>query len=74
MTEPHRRPHGQDQRLRKAEQLLNKALGTLNGVRVFTTSKERIKHPEGDEWFDEQCQEISDFLEKSGEPVDMVED
>ena len=51
-----------DQPLRDAATLLNKAHGTLKGVEVFVKSKERIKAPEGEEFFDDQITDIEAWL------------
>jgi hypothetical protein len=39
-------------RLREA---LGSAIGVMESVRIFVTSRERIKQPEGEKWF---CEEI----------------
>ena len=36
----------------KDEVLMRDVLNTLRGARIFVTSRERIKHPEGTAWYD----------------------
>ena len=46
----------------EARALLRNALDTMLSVQVFVTSKERIKHPEGEEWFQERIDRIRAWL------------
>lgn len=45
--------------LRKAAEM---ALEALESSRVFITSKEKIKHPDGTEWYDERIQALRQAL------------
>ncbi len=49
--------------------LLQQALDRLEQSRVFVTSKEKIKHPEGTEWYDETITAIREYLATEQEPV-----
>ena len=39
-------------------ELMQQALDALESSRVFVTSREKIKHPEGTEWYDERIQAL----------------
>jgi hypothetical protein len=47
--------------LREAAQ---QALGALENSRVFVTTREKIKHPEGTEWYDERITALRAALEQ----------
>ena len=53
--------------LREAAQM---ALDALESSRVFVTSREKIKHPEGTEWYDERIEALRAALaQPEQEPV-----
>ena len=57
--------------LREAAQ---QALEALENSRVFVTTREKIKHPEGTEWYDERITALRDALaQQEQEPVLVVE-
>jgi hypothetical protein len=58
--------------LREAAQ---QALEAMENSRVFVTTREKIKHPEGTEWYDERITALRDALaqEEQAEPVLVVE-
>ena len=39
-------------------ELMQEALDALESSRVFVTSREKIKHPEGTEWYDERIEAL----------------
>lgn len=39
-------------------ELMQQALDVLESSRVFVTSREKIKHPEGTEWYDERIEAL----------------
>ena len=43
-------------------ELMQDALDALESSRVFVTSREKIKHPEGTEWYDERIEALRDRL------------
>jgi hypothetical protein len=43
-------------------ELMQQALDALESSRVFVTSKEKIKHPEGTEWYDSRITALRDRL------------
>jgi hypothetical protein len=45
-------------------ELMQQALDALESSRVFVTSKEKIKHPEGTEWYDGRIAALRDRLAK----------
>ena len=47
-------------------ELMQQALDVLESSRVFVTSREKIKHPEGTEWYDERIEALRAAL---AEPV-----
>ena len=51
-------------------ELMQDALDALESSRVFVTSREKIKHPEGTEWYDERIEALSARLaQPEPEPV-----
>ena len=42
------------QQIRIARRMLERAGETMDSVRVFVTSREQIKQPEGEEWYDDE--------------------
>ena len=49
---------------------LKLALEALESSRVFVTSREKIKHPEGTDWYDERISAIKELLAQPGqEPI-----
>ena len=54
---------------------LKLALEALESSRVFVTSREKIKHPEGTDWYDERISAIKETLaQPEQEPVARVQD
>lgn len=52
------------------DEALRMALEVLESSRVFVTSREKIKHPEGTDWYDERIAAIKEALaEQKQEPV-----
>ena len=39
-------------------EVMQQALGALESSRVFVTSREKIKHPEGTEWYDKRIEAL----------------
>ena len=52
------------------KEALKLALETLESSRIFVTSREKIKHPEGTDWYDERILAIKEALAQP-EPVAM---
>jgi hypothetical protein len=51
-------------------ELMQQALDALESSRVFVTSREKIKHPEGTEWYDERIDALRARLaQPEQEPV-----
>jgi len=48
---------------------LERALEALSSSRIFVTTKEKIKHPEGTEWYDEITEAIRALLDAPQEPT-----
>ena len=55
--------------LRQAAQ---QALEALEQSRVFVTTREKIKHPEGAEWYDERITALKQALAESEQPHDFL--
>lgn len=56
------------------KELMQMALGALESSRVFVTSREKIKHPEGTEWYDEHIEALRTALaQPEPEPVAVVQ-
>ena len=56
------------------KELMQMALGALESSRVFVTSREKIKHPEGTEWYDEHIEALRTALaQPEPEPVAVWE-
>ena len=51
-----------DRRLAEMEQAGRQALEALESSRVFVTTREKIKHPEGTEWYDERITALRQAL------------
>jgi hypothetical protein len=50
--------------------VMEQALEALESSRVFVTSREKIKHPEGTDWYDERISAIKEALaQPEQEPV-----
>ena len=55
-------------------ELMQQALDALESSRVFVTSKEKIKHPEGTEWYDSRITALRDRLaQPEQEPVVLMD-
>lgn len=54
------------------KELMQQALDALESSRVFVTTREKIKHPEGTEWYDERIEALRARLEQ-GEQKNMNE-
>jgi len=52
--------------------VVEQALGALESSRVFVTSREKIKHPEGTEWYDERIAALRAALAQQAEPVERA--
>ena len=49
------------------------ALETLESSRIFVTSREKIKHPEGTDWYDERISAIKEALaQPEQEPMECM--
>jgi hypothetical protein len=56
------------------DEALKLALEALESSRVFVTTREKIKHPEGTEWYDQAITAIKEALaQPEQEPVAIVE-
>ena len=52
------------------KELMQQALDALESSRVFVTTREKIKHPEGTEWYDERIEALRTALsEPEQQPV-----
>ena len=51
------------------DEALKWALEALENSRIFVTSREKIKHPEGTDWYDERISAIKEALAQEQEPV-----
>lgn len=54
-------------RIAELEGALRDAIETMNDVRIFATSAERLRRPEGHEWFDSKIERARVVLGKEGE-------
>jgi L-lysine 2,3-aminomutase len=48
---------------------MKQALEALESSRVFVTSRERIKHPEGTEWYDKRITTLHQAIEHADDAV-----
>jgi len=51
------------------DEALKWALEALENSRIFVTSREKIKHPEGTDWYDERISAIKEALAQEQEPL-----
>lgn len=49
------------------KELMQMALDALESSRVFVTTREKIKHPEGTEWYDERIEALRAALAQQDE-------
>jgi formiminotetrahydrofolate cyclodeaminase len=58
-----------------SREILQQALEALENSRVFVTTREKIKHPEGTEWYDERITALRKALaQQTQTPCDIAED
>jgi hypothetical protein len=50
--------------IERDEALLRQALEALESSRIFVTTREKIKHPEGTEWYDEAITALRTAIEQ----------
>ena len=48
-----------------SREVMKMALWSLESSRVFVTSREKIKHPEGTEWYDERIEALRAAIAKA---------
>ena len=57
-------------------EVMKQALERMNGVRIFVNSKEKIKQPEGAEWFEEGIKALEEVIAEAEkqEPVAVFDE
>jgi hypothetical protein len=55
------------------DEALQLALEALDSSRIFVVTKEKLKHPEGVDWYDEAITAIKKALETKDEPVGWID-